>query len=160
MPGNKYSKPFDAMLLAIEREDAWWPLALIDELESQSAGRAFAFAHAFVVSQLHRYQCDKSISAIRNEWLSDLLALARKSHDPHDLLRKAREVWYHGGTRDSAQTAIARLFEALGNMSQDDRGYRRALASAVTVAASEEGSPIGKTSINTMRDLYEKHATV
>ena len=159
MPGNKNSKPFKSMLHAIERGDAWWPLALIDELESKSTGSAFLLAHAFVAPQLHRYRCDESASAIRNEWLSELLALATKNPDSHELIRKAREVWYHEGTRDGAQTAIARLFEALGYLSQDDRGYRRALASAITVAASEEGSPIGENTISTMRDLYE-HASM
>lgn len=146
------------MLLAIERRDVWWPLAVIDDLESKSAGSAFLFAHAFVASQLHRHRCDESASAIRNKWLSELFGLATASYDPRDLIRKAREVWYHRGTRDSAQTAIARLFEALGYLSQDDRGYRRALASAITVAASDEGSPIGENTINTMRDLYDEHA--
>ena len=63
--------------------------------------------------------------------------------DPAVLGSVSREIWFRGGSRDATQTAIARLYSALGSLKADKiSGYRREVAMALAVGASDsDGRP-------------------
>jgi hypothetical protein len=151
----KASTLVSEMLRAIDRQDPpLWPLPLIDDLDSRRRGDAITWAIAVVESQLSRFGSPESLST-RQEWIAGLRLSTTADPASEDLDRISREIWYDKGTRDEAQTAIARLYDALACYSRgDDAGYRKSLAMAVMVIASDErGSPSPLT-ITKMIDLF------
>jgi hypothetical protein len=130
------------MMLAFERKDPWWPLPVINDLESMNTGNALSWACAFIASQLP--ECDnRDANRKRAAWLAEIRTLPQTRPSVEELYKRSREVWYDGGTRDRIQTAISRLYEAVvGLIDGNHRGYCRAVAMAICVAAGDDdGQP-------------------
>lgn len=145
-------QPVSEMMLAVERQDLWWPLPVIDDLESINTGNALNWACAFITSQIP--ECDNhDANRKRVAWLAEIRTLPQTRPSLEDLARRSREVWYDGGTRDRIQTAIARLFEAVAGLIYGNHpGYCRAVAMAIRAAG---GADVGQPSLAVLEQIIK-----
>ncbi len=149
------SRPIAEMLLAIERKAPYlWPMPIIDALEVECGGKALEFVSAFVDSQLCRFGCSETVSK-RKQWLANLRARRAARASPQEIIRLSRDIWYYELCRDKAQTAISRLYEALSYfLGNHQIAYRRTLAVAIIIVASDESAEPSLTVLEKIIDLY------
>jgi len=141
-------------LAAMDRdENSLWSLPLVVALESQSEGKALDWSCAVMSESL---RSNVSTATANQNWLSELLELKRSRPTSEDLVQRSREIWYHENRRDDVQTAIAKLYEGLAALwNQDAAGYRNCIAIAISVATSSNADT-AQRAIELFREYYEK----
>jgi hypothetical protein len=116
--------------------DPCWPFPIVNDLENACRASAVAWAVKVLESYLDEF-ASKENRQIRQEWLHAVPMLYDRSS--HDIGPIAREIWFHGGTRDKWQRGMSRLYEAVAAFLEGRNGpYRRCVAMAVGVLTSED----------------------
>ncbi|HIP96070.1 MAG TPA: hypothetical protein EYH32_02510 [Anaerolineae bacterium] len=148
-------------LLRLKQECApCWTLPLIAELEARAEGSALKWAIRVLARLVAMYRNRED--AVEHAWLKRLSEMLAAPPPTEQLVCLAREAWYYDLDRDELRTAISRLYEALGALVDNNlRGYRRCIAAAVEVAASDRtGRPLPKgleCIIGCFRDFFQEN---
>jgi hypothetical protein len=152
MTPQHWPEPINEMLSAIDRRDGTlWAMPIVSALELQSAGSALDIAITALTAQLPGLGDERA--ALAERWLADLNAMKGANVDPATVGSLSRDIWFHSGSRDETQTAIARLYAALSNLkAKSDLGYRREVAMALAVGMSD---PDGRPNADRLRHLID-----
>lgn len=152
MTPQQWPEPINEILSAIDRQDGTlWTMPIVSALELQSAGSALDMAIGVLTAQLPGLGNERA--ALAERWLVDLKAMRGASVAPATVGNLSREIWFHGGSRDEVQTAIARLYAAASSLkAKSDLGYRREIAMALAIAVSDED---GRVNVDKLRHLIE-----
>ncbi len=135
--------PVDEMWEAIEdKHAAYWLMPIVVAIDAHGKGTALDWAIALVRGKLRDVAPERR--ALLEHWLTELDVLKSAPPDWEHLCRRSRQIWYHAWARDTFQTVISRLYEALGGLVEANHaGYLKATAMAVAVLVSDTtGEPI------------------
>ncbi len=118
-----------------------WAAPIISAIEATGSGKALDWAIALIRPELDRLEPEHKHKLDR--FVAELVNLKDQTVDSAIVRKRAKEIWHTPG-RDSLQTAIERLHEALGMLLENEPlGYCKAISRAIRLLASDShGNPL------------------